>query len=99
MYRIKDIEGVKPSLRGIGVLIINQNKDDASVLVELTENAGRYKAGKQILSFHEHIEEVVQCNDCQKELPKPLAKNIEGQAEFFCEDCYKEWEESQEEEA
>jgi NAD-dependent SIR2 family protein deacetylase len=97
MYRIKDIEGVKPSLRGKGVLIINQNKDNASVLVELTENAGRYKAGKQILSFHEHIEEVVQCNDCRKKIPESLAKNCEGQVEFFCETCFNDWQESEQE--
>lgn len=56
LHRLRDIEGIKPSMRGKRVSIISQDKDNC--LIELLEDAGRYKAGQKIMSFTAHIEEV-----------------------------------------
>lgn len=58
MHRVKAIQGVKSSLIGKKVKIVEDIPENIMIKVELLENARRFKKGEQLMFFRDSLEEV-----------------------------------------
>lgn len=57
LHRVKAIQGVKSSLIGKKVKIIEDIPENIMIKVELLENARRFKKGEQLMFFRDSLEE------------------------------------------